>query len=123
MCFSNDQADKMIDMGFEADVQKILEYIPVTNMKPDTDDAEDDQKMLANFASKHKYRQTVMFTATMPSAVERLARTYMRRPAVVYIGTVGKPTERVEQIVYWCNAESEKRCASLYRTNTCILMY
>ena len=31
-----------------------------------------------------------MFTATMPSAVERLARSYLRRPAVVYIGSVGK---------------------------------
>jgi ATP-dependent RNA helicase DDX23/PRP28 len=41
-----------------------------------------------------------MFTATMPPAVERLARTYLRRPAVVYIGSVGKPTERTEQIVY-----------------------
>lgn len=44
--------------------------------------------------------QTVMFTATMPPAVERLARTYLRRPAVVYIGSIGKPTERTEQIVY-----------------------
>lgn len=41
-----------------------------------------------------------MFTATMPPAVERLARTYLRRPAVVYIGSIGKPTERTEQIVY-----------------------
>lgn len=47
----------MIDMGFEPDVQKILEYMPVTNQKPDTEDAEDETKMLENFASKHKYRQ------------------------------------------------------------------
>lgn len=48
----------MIDMGFEPDVQKILEYIPVTNQKPDTDDAEDPEKMMQNFESgKHKYRQ------------------------------------------------------------------
>ncbi|CAL1288003.1 unnamed protein product [Larinioides sclopetarius] len=72
-----DEADRMIDMGFEPDVQKILEYMPVTNQKP-----------------------TVMFTATMPPAVERLARTYLRRPSIVYIGSVGKPVERVEQIVY-----------------------
>jgi len=49
-----------------------------------------------------------MFTATMPPAVERLARTYLRRPAVVYIGSVGKPTERVEQIVHILS-EPEKR--------------
>lgn len=53
-----DEADRMIDMGFEPDVQKILEYIPVTNQKPDTDEAEDPEKMLMNFESgKNKYRQ------------------------------------------------------------------
>jgi ATP-dependent RNA helicase DDX23/PRP28 len=49
-----------------------------------------------------------MFTATMPPAVERLARTYLRRPAGVYIGSVGKPTERTEQIVYMVS-ENDKR--------------
>lgn len=49
-----------------------------------------------------------MFTATMPPAVERLARTYLRRPAVVYIGSVGKPTERTEQIVH-IMGEADKR--------------
>ncbi|KAG9330023.1 hypothetical protein JZ751_027578 [Albula glossodonta] len=102
-------ADRMIDMGFEPDVQKILEYIPVTNQKPDTDEAEDPEKMMMNFESgKHKYRQTVMFTATMPPAVERLARSYLRRPAVVYIGSAGKPHERVEQKVLLMS-EGEKR--------------
>lgn len=64
--------------------------------------------LLANYNSKKKYRQTVMFTATMPPAVERLARTYLRRPAVVYIGSIGKPTERVEQIVH-IMTENDKR--------------
>lgn len=52
--------------------------------------------------------QTVMFTATMPAAVERLARSYLRRPAVVYIGSAGKPHERVEQKVLLMS-EGEKR--------------
>lgn len=103
-----DEADKMIDMGFEPDVQKILKYMPVTNEKPDTDDAEDESKLLQNFLSKHKFRQTVMFTATMPPAVERMARQYLRRPAYVYIGSIGKPVERVEQVVYMVS-EQEKR--------------
>ena len=30
------QADRMIDMGFEPEVKKILEYLPVSNEKPDT---------------------------------------------------------------------------------------
>ncbi|XP_076436582.1 putative ATP-dependent RNA helicase DDX23 [Babylonia areolata] len=103
-----DEADRMINMGFEPEVRKILDHLPVTNQKPDNDDAEDDIKMLQNFNSKHKYRQTVMFTATMPPQVERLARTFLRRPTVVYIGNIGKPVERVEQIVYMLT-ETEKR--------------
>uniref|UniRef100_A0A1B0DD27 Probable ATP-dependent RNA helicase DDX23 n=2 Tax=Phlebotomus papatasi TaxID=29031 RepID=A0A1B0DD27_PHLPP len=103
-----DEADRMIDMGFEPDVQKILEFMPVTNLKPDSEEAEDAQKLMANFYSKKKYRQTVMFTATMPPAVERLARSYLRRPATVYIGSIGKPTERTEQIVYMMG-ENDKR--------------
>lgn len=54
------------------------------------------------------FTQTVMFTATMPPAVERLARSYLRRPAVVYIGSAGKPHERVEQKVFLMS-ESKKR--------------
>ncbi|KAJ6645955.1 putative ATP-dependent RNA helicase DDX23 [Pseudolycoriella hygida] len=103
-----DEADRMIDLGFEPDVQKILEFMPVTNLKPDTEEAEDAAKLMQNFYSKKKYRQTVMFTATMPIAVERLARTYLRRPATVYIGSIGKPTERTEQIVYMMG-ENDKR--------------
>lgn len=103
-----DEADRMIDLGFEPDVQRILEYMPVTNLKPDTEEAEDGRFLLANYNTKKKYRQTVMFTATMPPAVERLARSYLRRPAVVYIGSIGKPTERVEQIVHLMG-ENDKR--------------
>ena len=47
----------MIDMGFEPEVRKILEYLPVTNEKPDTEEAEDEEKLLANYESKKKYRQ------------------------------------------------------------------
>ena len=47
----------MIDMGFEPDVQTILEHIPVTNIKPDTDDAEDPEKLLGKVDAKDRYRQ------------------------------------------------------------------
>lgn len=68
--------------------------------------------------------QTVMFTATMPPAVERLARSYLRRPAVVYIGSAGKPHERVEQKVILMS-EGEKRsertcyCNTSYSSGSC----
>ncbi|KAI6211556.1 RNA helicase [Aphelenchoides besseyi] len=104
-----DEADRMLDMGFEQDVTRILEFIPVTNLKPDTDDAEDGDALQKNFLQRNKYRQTVMFTATMNPSVERLARQYLRRPAVVYIGAVGRPTERVEQVVYMVNEEQKRK--------------
>lgn len=60
-----DEADRMIDMGFEPDVQKILEFIPVTNQKPDTEEAEDPDKMMMNFESgKNKYRQVCLLMRT-----------------------------------------------------------
>ena len=104
-----DEADRMIDMGFLEDLQKILDHMPVTNLKPDTEEAEDECKLIENFRSKNKYRQTVMFTATMPPQVERLARNYLRRPAMVYIGAIGKPVERVEQIVYFVSEQEKRR--------------
>ncbi|XP_065053585.1 probable ATP-dependent RNA helicase DDX23 [Rhopilema esculentum] len=104
-----DEADRMIDMGFEPDVQRILEFLPVTNIKPDTDDAENVEKLTLNMLSKGRYRQTVMFTATMPPQVERLARAYLRRPAVVYIGSAGKPVERVEQRIMIIKQNAKKK--------------
>uniref|UniRef100_A0A914H0P9 Probable ATP-dependent RNA helicase DDX23 n=1 Tax=Globodera rostochiensis TaxID=31243 RepID=A0A914H0P9_GLORO len=104
-----DEADRMLDMGFEPDVNRILEFIPVTNLKPDTEDAEDENKLMENFTSKKKYRQTVMFTATMSSAVERMARQYLRRPAIVYIGAAGRPTESVEQVVMMMSEELKRK--------------
>jgi ATP-dependent RNA helicase DDX23/PRP28 len=60
-----DEADKMLDMGFEPEVVRILDFIPVTNLKPDTEDAEDESKLMENFTSKKKYRQVgVGFSAT-----------------------------------------------------------
>ena len=47
----------MIDMGFEPEVQKILGHLPVTNEKPDTDDAEDPEKLMAKFGTRDRYRQ------------------------------------------------------------------
>ena len=49
-----------------------------------------------------------MFTATMTTGVERLARNYLRRPVLVHIDTVGRPVERTEQVVHMCK-ENDKR--------------
>ena len=52
-----------------------------------------------------------MFIATMPPAVERLARNYLRRPIVVHISTVGRPVERMEQVVHMCKENNKKEQA------------
>lgn len=99
-----DEADRMIDMGFEEPVNKILDALPVSNEKPDTDDAEDAVAM-----SQHRYRQTMMYTATMPVAVERIARKYLRRPATVTIGNVGEAVDTVEQRVEFISGEDKRK--------------
>ena len=54
-----DEADRMIDMGFEADVQRILDFLPVSNVKPDTEEAEDPDFIAKTFAAQDKYRQVI----------------------------------------------------------------
>jgi ATP-dependent RNA helicase DDX23/PRP28 len=57
----------MIDMGFETDVNFILDALPVSNIKPEAEEMEYRD-------GTHNYRQTTMFSATMPPAVERMAK-------------------------------------------------
>ena len=104
-----DEADRMIDLGFEESVNKILDALPVGNEKPDTDDAEDAQAMSRHLGGKDRYRQTMMYTATMPSAVEKIAKKYLRRPAIVTIGNVGEAVETVEQRVEFVSGEDKRK--------------
>lgn len=104
-----DEADRMIDMGFEEPVNKILDALPVTNEKPDTDAAEDAAAMSRHLGGKDRYRQTMMYTATMPTAVERIARKYLRRPATVTIGNVGEAVDTVEQRVEFIAGEDKRK--------------
>jgi ATP-dependent RNA helicase DDX23/PRP28 len=99
-----DEADRMIDMGFEEPVNKILDALPMGNEKPDSDAAEDPDAM-----KRGLYRQTIMYTATMPTAVERIARKYLRRPAIVTIGNAGEAVETVEQRVEMVQGEEKRK--------------
>ncbi|MCJ1435971.1 mRNA splicing protein prp28 [Xylographa pallens] len=104
-----DEADRMIDLGFEEPVNKILDALPVANMKPDSEEAEDAVVMSQSLGGKDRYRQTMMYTATMPTAVERIARKYLRRPAIVTIGNIGEAVETVEQRVEFVAGEDKRK--------------
>lgn len=92
-----DEADRMIDMGFEADVNYILDQLPVSQAKPNDESAENVARMVRD--GLPLYRQTTMFSATMPEAVEKIAQQYLRRPVKILVGTKGKAVETVEQII------------------------
>ncbi|KHN96281.1 pre-mRNA-splicing ATP-dependent RNA helicase PRP28 [Metarhizium album ARSEF 1941] len=104
-----DEADRMIDLGFEDSVNKILDALPVSNEKPDTDDAENAQLMKSYLGGRDKYRQTMMYTATMPPLVERIAKKYLRRPATATIGNAGEAVDTVEQRVEFVSGEDRRK--------------
>ncbi|MBI2172216.1 MAG: DEAD/DEAH box helicase [Chloroflexi bacterium] len=80
-----DEADQMLDIGFAPDIERILRQTP-------------------------RSRQTLLFSATMPEPIKRLARRYMRDPQWVRAGGEARPVEQVEQ-VYYEVAERDKRFA------------
>lgn len=96
-----DEADRMIDLGFEPQVNKILDAMPATNLKSTHEETVREQEG----APKGKYRTTIMYSATMPVGVERLSRKFLRHPAFIIIGEIGKVVERIEQRVEWVNED------------------
>ena len=71
-----DEADRMLDMGFFDDIMRIVSQLP-------------------------SERQTIMFSATLPPKIRKLAKEIMHDPAEVNIA-VSKPNEAIEQSAYVC---------------------
>ncbi len=80
-----DEADHMLDIGFADDIERILRHTPTS-------------------------RQTLLFSATMPSPIRRLANRYMKEPAWILVGGNAEPVEQVEQI-YFEVAERDRPAA------------
>ena len=74
--FVLDEADRMLDMGFSDDIMKIESYLPKT-------------------------RQTILFSATMPSNIQTLAQNILNNPVEVKIA-VSKPADNIDQHIYVC---------------------
>ncbi|KAH0488571.1 MAG: hypothetical protein KVP17_001002 [Porospora cf. gigantea B] len=97
-----DEADRMIDLGFENDVNFILDEIPEIHGKED-----DFQASLLRMGVTRN-RVTQMFTATMSPSVEGLARKYLKSPVIISIGEPGSGVKAIEQQIIFCS-EAEKR--------------
>ena len=77
-----DEADEMLNMGFLDSIQEILEELP-------------------------RERRTLLFSATMPSEIEAIARKYMDKPIEVTIGTRNSSAENVSHAYYLVHAKDK----------------
>lgn len=69
-----DETDRMLDMGFSVQINRILKFMPAK-------------------------RQTLLFSATLPSSIVKLAESYMHKPQRVAIGATFNPVEKIKQDV------------------------
>jgi ATP-dependent RNA helicase DDX23/PRP28 len=108
-----DEADKMVDLGFEDYVRRVLLAIPSSNMKSENEDEALQQEINAK-AGARKFRVTQMFSATMPPAVERMARQFLRCPSIISVGDPGQAKKDIEQnLEFISEAKKKKRLEEL----------
>lgn len=79
-----DEVDVLMQMGFEQQVQSILESIP-------------------------RQRQTLLFSATIPPAVEKISSSLLNNPLWISVGAPSAPNMDVKQVVLWVDDKSKKK--------------
>jgi len=110
-----DEADRMVHLGFEADLNFILDRLPedVLEGEDKSMQMDVDEEGVETFRRKGRNRVTTLFSATMPAAVERLARKYLRKPAIITIGEAGRAVDTVEQRVEFVSGDEKKKYSVL----------
>jgi ATP-dependent RNA helicase RhlE len=81
--FVLDEADRMLDMGFIHDIRKILVKLPTK-------------------------RQSLFFSATMPSSIVELSRKILNNPMKVEVSPVSSTADTLQQYLYYTNKSTKK---------------
>lgn len=109
-----DEADRMVNLGFEVDLTFILDKLPSDTMEGEDQGSQMDVDG-ETMVRKGRTRVTTLFSATMPPPVERLTKKYLKKPAIITIGEAGRAVDTVEQKVEFVHGDEKKKCVGRVR--------